>query len=81
MRFNYVLLENLKPKYRKYLERKVQSHMDNMSEHLNANIRQFRKGIYRPMAMVLARKDLIKMMNREKRRDREQSQSPRTQVL
>lgn len=67
MRFNYVLLENLKPKYRKYLEKRVQSHMDNMSEHLNADIRKSHKGVYRPMAMVLARRDLIKMMNRENR--------------
>ncbi len=67
MRFNYVLLENLKPKYRKYLEKRVQSHMDNMSELLSADIRQFCKGMYRPMAQVLARKDLIKLMKREQR--------------
>ncbi len=67
----HVLISNLEPRYKKYFEKRVQSHIDNMIGHLNSWERWILTDQCQTRAWVLASRDLAKKMKRQYRNSHE----------
>lgn len=71
MKIRHVLGSNLDPKNKKYFEKRVQWHMDNLTGRLSRLERFFQSPGYEAQAWVLTSRDLAKKMKRQYRNSHE----------